>query len=182
MPAYNVYLASLGGTGLDTAAKSAVQNTLLGWFGEIVTGVSAFSGAQVSWVNSDPGTIQNTEILIYFVLSSLESVVTALPGYSHGAGTGDGITAWAGSQTASEVYVSPSRSYLAEMAFHEAMHNKLHLGDSALHALNGLARIPVSAGQRPSPNNITRMRAALTRVHQQWTGGWSAFNDPLRGI
>jgi hypothetical protein len=183
MPAYNVYLASLGGTGLDSAAKNAVQVTLLGWFSDIIVGPGVTSsGAQVRWVDSDPGTIQNTELLIYFVRSSLESIVSSLPGYRGGGGTGDGLTAWAGSQTASEVYVSNSRSYLAEMAFHEAMHNKLHLGDSALHALDGLARSPVAAGQRPSANNITRMRAALSREQPQWTGGWSAFNDPLRGI
>lgn len=181
MPAYNVYLASLGNTGLDQNARSAVQSTLLGWFGTIVTG-SSFSGAQVTWVDSVPSSIQSNELLIYFVRSSLDSILVSMPGYTGGAGTGDGLTAWSGSNTASEVYVSNSSAYLPQMAFHEAMHNKLHLGDQALHALNGLARIPVSAGQSPSQGNITRMRNALSTNHPQWTGGWSAYNDPLRGI
>jgi hypothetical protein len=66
------------------------------------------------------------------------------------------------------------------MAFHELMHNKLHLGDTALHAKNGLARIPVSPGATPSAQNITDMKNALSVAHAQWTGGWVTYNDPAR--
>ncbi|HEY0547873.1 MAG TPA: hypothetical protein VGC91_21015 [Pyrinomonadaceae bacterium] len=180
MPAFNIYLGALGNSGLDQTMRDNVRNTLQGWFGSIVNG-SSFSGALVSWVDSAPASIQNNELLIYFVAGRGDSIVASLPGYPGGAGTGDGLTAWS-TQTASEVYVATSTAYLPQMAFHESMHNKLHLGDTALHRQDGLARSPVSVGGTPSADNITRMRAALSTNHQQWTGGWSAYNDPLRGI
>lgn len=179
MPAYNVFLANLGNA-LTTTQQDAVRSTLQGWFNQIATG-SNYSGAMVQWVTSAP-TIQNYELLLYFVPSDLNSVVRALPGFSGTVGGGDGFTAWAGSQSASEIYVNRSRNWLAEIAFHEAMHNKLHLGDADLHTRNGLARIPVNAGSQPSTANITQMRAALSTARAQWTGGWTAYSDPLAGL
>ena len=178
MPAYNVYLGDVN-SGLSDEAKSAVQSALLSWFSRIVSGDTT---ASVSWTSSAPGSIRDNELLVYFVRSSMDSIVRALPGGPGSAGNGDGFTAWAGDLTASEVYVSSSRSYLAEMAFHELMHNKLHLGDAALHSRNGLAHIPVTAGTTPSQQNITQMRAALNNNQRQWTGGWAAANDPLLGL
>ena len=177
MPAYNVYLGDVS-SGLSTAQKTAVQTTLLGWFGRIVPSGTT---AMVSWVSSVPSSIADTELLVYFVRSSMDSVVRGLPGGGR-AGTGDGVTAWSSSLTGSEVYVNTSSSYLAEMAFHELMHNKLHLDDAALHARNGLAHIPVTAGTSPSTQNIAQMRAALNNSQPQWTGGWLAAMDPSLGL
>ena len=180
MPApYNVFLASLGSNGLAQGAKDGTRALLLEWFTEVAKG-SSFSGAQVSWVTEAPATIQNTELLVYFVPNSIERILSSMPGYKGGQGEG-GTTIWAGNLTGSEVYVSASRAYLAQMAFHECMHNKLHLQNS-LHSQDGLARVPVTAGQRPSPDNFKRMREALGRNQPQWTGGFSAWNDPLRGL
>jgi hypothetical protein len=178
MPAYNVYLGDVN-SGLSDEVKRAVQATLTGWFSRIVSGDAT---ASVIWTSSAPASIRDNELLVYFVRSSMDSVVRALPGGGGRAGTGDGFTMWAGELTASEVYVSNSRHYLAEMAFHELMHNKLHLGDAALHARDGLARVPVMAGTGPSPQNIAQMRAALSVNRRQWTGGWTAANDPLLGL
>lgn len=178
MPAYNVYLGDVN-SGLSDETKSAVRTTLLSWFSQIVPSGTT---AVVSWTSSAPATIQNNEMLVYFVRSSMDSVVRGMPGGPGTAGSGDGLTAWTSSLTASEVYVSSSRSYLAEMAFHELMHNKLHLGDAALHARNGLAHIPVTAGTSPSAQNKSQMRAALNNSQPQWTGAWAAVNDPLFGL
>ena len=178
MPSYNVYLGDVN-SGLTTAQKNAVQTTLQGWFGRIVPSGTT---AVVSWTSSAPASISDTELLVYFVRSSTDSVVRGLPGGPGVSGRGDGLTAWAGSLTASEVYVSSSSSYLAEMAFHELMHNKLHLDDAALHSRNGLAHIPVTAGTSPSAENIAQMRGALNNSQRQWTNAWIAINDPLFGI
>lgn len=156
MPVYNIYLGDVN-SGLSSAVKSVVQSTLSGWFSRIVPSGTM---AMVSWTSSAPASIQNTELLVYFVRSSMESVVRGMPGGPGSAGSGDGLTAFTNSLSASEVYVSSSRSYLAEMAFHELMHNKLHLGDAALHARNGLASVPLTAGTSPSTQNISQMRAA----------------------
>ncbi len=178
MPSYNVYLGDVN-SGLNDETKNAVQTALSGWFSQIVPSGTT---AVVSWTSSAPASIQNHEMLVYFVPSSLESVVRGMPGGPGTAGSGDGLTAWTSSLTASEVYVNSSRGYLAEMAFHELMHNKLHLGDAALHARNGLARIPVTAGTSPSAQNKSQMRTALSNNQPQWTGAWAAINDPLFGI
>ena len=178
MPSYNIHLGDVN-SGLSSEAKAAVQTTLSGWFSQIVpSGTTAI----VSWTSSVPASIQSSELLVYFVRSSMDSVVRGMPGGPGMAGNGDGLTAWTSSLTASEVYVSSSRSYLAEMAFHELMHNKLHLGDAALHARNGLARSPVTAGASPSTQNRSQMRAALNNSQPQWTGAWAAINDPLFGL
>lgn len=177
MPSYNIYLGNVN-SGLNDETKNAARSALLSWFSRIVpSGTTAL----VSWTDSPP-TIQDNELLVYFVRSSMDSIVRALPDRRGPMGSGDGFTAWGGSLTASEVYASESRGYLAEMAFHELMHNKLHLDDAALHRLNGLAHVPVTAGTTPSAENITQMRGALNDRHRQWTGGWTAANDPLLGL
>jgi hypothetical protein len=179
MPAYNVYLAGLGGHGLTSQEQTDIQTKLTTWFNQITNGTS-YGTAAVSWVTAAPASIGGHELLVYFVRDSMDSIIAAMPG--GGRGTGDGFTAWSSSVTGSEVYVSSSRGYLAEMAFHELMHNKLHLGDAALHAKNGLAHVPVTAGTTPSSSNVTDMKNALSTSQPQWTGGWSAYNDPLRGL
>jgi hypothetical protein len=180
MPAYNVYLAALGSHGLTSAEQTDIQTKLTTWFNRITTGTS-YGTASVSWATAAPGNIGGHELLIYFVADSMDSILVSLPGNS-ARGSGDGFTTWANNLTGSEVYVSSSRQYLAEMAFHEAMHNKLHLGDTALHAKDGLAHVPVTAGTAPSATNITDMRTALSANQPQWTGGWTAYNDPMRGL
>jgi hypothetical protein len=180
MPAYNVYLAALGSHGLTSQEQTDIQTKLTAWFNRIAAGTS-YGTASVSWATAAPGAIGGHELLIYFVADSMDSILVSLPGNS-GRGSGDGFTTWANNLTGSEVYVSSSRQYLAEMAFHESMHNKLHLGDTALHAKDGLAHIPVTAGTTPSATNITDMRTALSTSQPQWTGGWTAYNDPSRGL
>ena len=102
-----------------------------------------------------------------------------MPGNT-GGGSGNGLTIL-GSSNASEVYVSSSKSGLAELTFHELMHNKLHLDDANLHKKDGLAVKEVPLGGVPSPNNISDMKAALKNSHKQWTGGWMAALDPNNG-
>ena len=179
MPAYNVYLAALGSHGLTSQEQTDIQTKLTAWFNRIVNGTS-YGTASVSWATGVPGTIGGHELLLYFVADSMDAVLVSMPGGTRGSG--DGFTTWANNLTGSEVYVSSSRQYLAEMAFHELMHNKLHLGDAALHGRDGLAHIPVTAGTVPSATNITDMRAALSTSQPQWTGGWAAYSDPMRGI
>lgn len=179
MPAYNVYLAALGSHGLTSQQQTSIQTSLTTWFNQITNGTS-YGTASVSWITSAPGSIGGHEMLVYFVSDPTDSILVAMPGGRRGSG--DAFTMWANNLTSSEIYVSNSRQYLAEITFHELMHNKLHQDDATLHAKDGLARVPVSAGTAPSATNITEMRAALSTSQPQWTGGWTAYNDPMRGI
>lgn len=178
MAAFNIYLGEIGTTGLTSEEKNSVKTKLEGWFGKIVdTGDSAV----VTWTSSAPTSIQDHELLAYFVGSSSGSILKVMPGNTSGAGSGNGLTVFGGSLTGSEVYVSSSRSGLAELTFHELMHNKLHLDDANLHKKDGLAVKTVPLGGQPSANNIKDMKAALKNTNKQWTGGWVAFSDPLNG-
>ena len=76
MPSYNIYLGDVN-SGLSSEVKAAVQTTLSGWFSQIVpSGTTAI----VSWTSSVPASIQSSELLVYFVRSSMDSVVRGLPG------------------------------------------------------------------------------------------------------
>jgi hypothetical protein len=143
--------------------------------------VDAGDSAVATWTNTAPGSIQDHEMLVYFVGSSGGSILKVMPGNTGGGGSGNGMTVFGGSLTASEVYVSSSKSGLPELTFHELMHNKLHLDDGNLHKKDGLAVKTVPLGGQPSPNNIKDMKAALKNKNKQWTGGWMAFSDPLNG-
>ncbi len=176
MSVYNVYLGEIGKPGLTDTEKSSLKTKLEGWFGKIV---DAGDTATATWVSSAPAAIQDHELLVYFVGSSSGSILKVMPG-SGGGGSGNGLTVF-GSLSASEIYVNSSKSGLAEMTFHELMHNKLQLNDGNLHKKDGLAVKEVPLGGQPSPNNIKDMNAALKNKNKQWTGGWIAFSDPLNG-
>jgi hypothetical protein len=178
MATYNIYLGEIGNTGLTVEEKKDVKNKLESWFGKIVdTGDSAVA----TWTNSAPASVQDHEMLVYFVGSSGGSILKVMPKNTGGGGSNNGMTVFGGNLTGSEVYVSTSKSGLAELTFHELMHNKLHLDDAKLHKKDGLAVKTVPLGGQPSVSNIKDMKAALKNKNKQWTGGWMAFNDPLNG-
>ena len=176
MAVYNIYLGDLGNSGLSDSEKNTVKTTLEGWFAKIVDSTDT---AVVSWVKSAP-TIQDNELLVYFVGSRSSTILKYMPG-NKGGGTDNGYTVLGGSITGSEVYVSNSKNGLAQIAFHELMHNKLQMNDGALHQKDGLARIPIPPSGTPSDANIKDMKAALKNTAKQWTGGWLAASDPLNG-
>jgi hypothetical protein len=70
---------------------------------------------------------------------------------------------------------------LANLAFHEMMHNKLHLGPS-LHAQGGLASGTVDSSMRPSEANIKAMAGALMTKRPQWTDGFKELEDRARPV
>lgn len=178
MAVYNIYLGEIGTTGLTAEEKNGVKTKLESWFGKIVaTGDTALA----TWISSAPASIQDHEMLVYFVGSSGGSILKVMPGNTGGGGSDNGMTVFGGNLTGSEVYVSSSRSGLSELTFHELMHNKLHLDDANLHKKDGLAVKTVPLGGKPSDTNIKDMKAALKNANKQWTGGWIAFSDPLNG-
>ena len=116
----------------------------------------------------------------------MDSIVVSLPGLRSRPASidADGLTVWAGNLTASEIYTTRlggNAAMLAKLAFHEAMHNKTHQG-SGLHGGDGLAVSPVTASSTLSRANIRTMAGLLARSRPQWSGGCTAYNDPLRGM
>jgi len=102
-----------------------------------------------------------------------------------------GLTAWRASpnETGSEVYANLSGGSsvaharaLADIVYHELLHNRTHWSDARLHnhASRGLARSPVAP---PATEGNHRLMADhLAAPRPQWTGGFALAHDPLRGI
>lgn len=190
MAVINVYLGKIcNNTGLSATEEQSVQTILQGFFTTICSGTS--HSAIVQWATAAPTNVSATDLICYFVPSRSESAVIHAPGNST-TGSGHGFTFRSSTGSCSEVYTSLCRgtggaNWFTELAFHELMHNKLDLGDTALHSRDGLARLPVTGGASPSATNNSQMRAALTTARTQWFGGWAAItcpdpNDPLAGL
>jgi hypothetical protein len=116
----------------------------------------------------------------------MDSIVVSLPGLRSRPASidADGLTVWAGSLTASEVYTTrfgSNAAMLAKLAFHETMHNKTHQG-AGLHSSGGLAASPITPSSSLTAANIRTMAGLLARSRPQWAGGCTAYNDPLRGL
>lgn len=130
-------------------------------------------------VNStmDVPTIASHDLLIYIFKNSNCSPVASHFSASKGP---NGCTAWSGNETGSEVYIRglEGPSHVAKLIFHEAMHNKLHKGDS-LHAQGGLASEIIYPDTALTEKNIESMAKALSKSQGQWTGAWDLIYDPM---
>ena len=109
----------------------------------------------------------------------------------------DGLTNAVGTETASEVYFHFNDiTLIANLMFHEAMHNKLGLGNQQLHSRGGMGNGlpggtgPITPTTLLSPRNIDDMARGLDAARPQWTGGmrmlaneWmKSDNDPSKGL
>ena len=179
---YNVYLHEVGISGLTPDIRNTVITKMTRWF-NLVVDHHPYRTAVVQWARSRP-PIQDHELLVYFCQSQMNSVIRArLAGGA--SGNEDGLTVFPDGNHASEVYVfgangnSPLDS-VAELAFHECMHNKLRLNDHQLHPRPGLAARAVGAHTPIHAQNISQMRAALSNPQPQWLGGYDG--DALEGL
>jgi hypothetical protein len=202
--AYNVYL--LNGLGIQNSTSGkfltgeeliSINRTLQNNFQRVVTahdslpGVTPLGSALVRWL---AGTVPilATELLIYllpFGTTLIKSNGTLMNG--QGAPGHDGFTGTIGATTGSEVYLHfTDPTLIANLMFHEAMHNKLALDDPHLHPRDGLASKIVSADTKISDRNIQDMAAALDVRRPQWVPGIGILvreslrpdSDPMKGI
>jgi hypothetical protein len=119
------------------------------------------------WWDPPASDVTGDAVLIYFLRTSAESlVVRREPGFSPLGG--GGTTRRTGAGTISEVYVESllrggtvgNMQTLINVAFHEAMHNKLLAGQN-MHNDGGLAADTNWPEDTLNETNIRRMRAAL---------------------
>jgi hypothetical protein len=119
------------------------------------------------WWDPPASDVTGDSVLIYFLRTSAESLVARRePGFSQLGG--GGTTRRSGPGTISEVYVESllqggtigNMQALINVAFHEAMHNKLRAGQN-MHTDGGLAAETNRPGDTLNDTNIRRMRAAL---------------------
>jgi hypothetical protein len=200
MMPYNVILTDPLGLIGDHAVYRSIERQLENWFNRVIASSPAllkeFPSARVRWLyggDYDLSLLPH-ELLIYFTTPEL-SVASALGprsydpyvtknwGYST-SGTARGASS---RQSASEVYVYTKQHYaLSALAFHEAMHNKLSVGDKALHedkhtaGANGLAMRVVDDNSDLTKENETAMAAHLRDPRPQYTAGIRRLADRRR--
>jgi hypothetical protein len=190
--AYNVYLCNgLGiganpwGTNLGSLPEqtcNAITQILQDYFQQIVGAhdllperKKTYGDALVQWVAGFPAVAPD-ELLIYLMpsgttIAGTGSIQAGRPPPGH-----DGLTNPHLGGSASEVYrhFSDPR-VLANLMFHEAMHNKLALDNIGLHRRDGLARStvtsPITGDTQLSAGNVRDMAEGLEVNRPQWIAG-----------
>jgi hypothetical protein len=177
---FTIHLVKLGNASLD---EGAITDRLKALFNEVITKgkVSAYQQTDVNWRQDCPASIPDDQLLVYVLSSQMDSVVTKK--FKTGSQGVTGTTAWEtpSGLTGSEVYASTSKGsglVLANVIFHEFMHNKGHWSDEALHPDGGMAGGTVDDKTELNQKNIVRMARVLAARHPQWTGGCACIDDP----
>jgi len=179
---YNVYLVDTIDRIGSNERRDAVKAALQPYFDAIAKQAKVDGGALVSFVTANPQP-KDHELLVYFCSQNWH-VVSQLPGASSiNIEAGGGLTVWNHSVTGSDVAADGKMEprALANLAFHEMMHNKLHLGES-LHKQGGLAVDTIDSSMRPSDGNIKAMAGALMTKRPQWTGGFKELEDRVKPV
>ncbi len=184
MANFEIHLVKLGNAKPD---ESAVTTRLKQLFDKVITQgrVQAYREAHIQWAQGCPASLPPDQLLIYVVEDTSDSVVHTFF-QRHSFAEPGGFTDWNGTFTSSEVYLSGFNGdghWVANMIFHEAMHNKGHWSDQLLHGPfggHGLASATISKDSDLTSINIQRMAGVLAARRPQWLGGCNYFNDPLR--
>jgi len=178
---FTINLVKLGNPSLD---EPKITDRLKEVFNAVITKgkVTAYQQTDVVWLQDCPASVADDQLLVYILKSRIDSLVS---GYFKYNGPLDaGFTAWNNSVTSSEVFAASCTGNgpgVANMIFHESMHNKGHWTNAQLHPDGGLAADTVSDQTALTQKNIDRMARVLAARHSQWTGGCAYMNDPLRG-
>jgi len=169
---YNVYLVDITNRIGSGDRRNEVKAVLQSYFDTIAKKAKINDGARVSFVTVNPQA--KTYELIAYYSSSGWHVVTEMPGAKIPASAEGGLTLWNGHVTGSDVVADADTETrtIANLTFHELMHNKLKMGDE-MHQLGGLAASTVDSSMRPSEKNVAAMSAALMTPRPQWTGGFA---------
>lgn len=155
-----------------------VGTTLAGYFTQACAKSSSFGMASFSW-EPVATQIEEHELLVYFLPSASKSIVARMGGSDLGLG---GSTFPTPRGVVCEVYLDTSQGdgdyggLIANLAFHELLHNKLdaYLSNPVVRDVHaqgggGLALSPVKSGTRPSPQNLQLLANNLGKKHAQFT-------------
>lgn len=206
---YNVYIvnglsisAPMNRATLSQNQISIIYFTLLDHFNQVVKAhdalrdVPKYGSASIQLVASYPNVLQH-ELLVYLLppgttLVKNGKLEKGKPPPGHDGFTNSNLNGKSGS----EVYFNFSDAkLLANLIFHECMHNKLRLGNVDLHSRGGMGdgpsggTGPITSNTRLSKRNINDMAAVLHVSQPQWTDGIKLLvaewmrpdSDPAKG-
>jgi len=184
MAIYEIFLVKIGDPEVDEAKVTSRVEAL---FNQVTQHEreTHFDSSHVNWTNSC-SSVEPHELVVYVMQNNIDSVVTTF--FENTFPSSSGATSWNGTVTGSEVYIQGcgrNEKMVANMIFHEAMHNKGHWNSRRLHGDfggRGLASERIGRDTEPTSINIRRMADVLGNSQPQWTGGCAYFSDPLRGI
>jgi hypothetical protein len=151
-------------------------------------------GVNASWVTSLDSP-KAARLVIYFVTDRGSSVLKFMRNFknpqnwdrlsgltfsdSHPFGIHGGVRHFTRDElSACEVYTAKSgdAKAMTTYAFHEAMHNQLHMGDE-MHGDQkvggGIAADTVKPGTTPTSENLTALGSAMDTVRPQWVEGYA---------
>jgi hypothetical protein len=185
-----IYLADLPGI---VKWPAPLRQRVEEFFTKVVKVSGKFDGATVEWKKSAP-TLGAHDLLVYFVRDYRDTVVKpAINPKATISKDSAGVTMWQTHTglTASEVYLYghlEDSEFLARMAFHELMHNVSWKGDG-LHLMKQhgkktmcLSAERIIASTALCDGDIQFVADHLTTGKRKpWDGGFSVYNDPLRG-
>lgn len=178
--ALTVWLGNISGE--SDERMGSVRTYLLALFNGISDGTNSFDTVRIITATDSIGT---KDLLCYVVSSFANSVVTNFDSTVTG---GDGVAGntcfkTGGTNTAaSEVYMDVITNAcddvakgMANLIFHELMHNKSLMGNE-LHSKGGggLAAEVVTQSTARSQGNVDFMKARLGKDITQWQGGFSS--------
>ena len=141
----------------------------------VASGNSKFIPGPNWWLSKS--MLQASDAVIYFVLNPESSMTRRVPGTPGPTGNG-GFTVTSAKGVICEVYVDgnlPAKR-LANIAFHEFMHNRLDVGRKVLSNLHsqgggGLATPPTNSNTQLTAGNISLLSKNLSQSIPQYTGG-----------
>jgi len=165
--------------GNDTR-RTEVKALLQSYFDKVVAKAKS-DKVTVMFVSDNPQPNDN-DLIAYYSTTGWH-VVSEMPGAPKVKDTEGGLTYNNGTVTGSDVVANPDddTAMIANLTFHEFMHNKLNMGDS-MHRLGGLAKSPVDESTPLTNANIEAMAKVLTTDRKQWVGGFALLKERIKPI
>jgi len=164
----------------NDARRTEVKALLQSYFDKVVAKAKS-DKVTVMFVSDNPQPNDN-DLIAYYSTTGWH-VVSQMPGAPEVKDTEGGLTYNNGTVTGSDVVANPDddTSMIANLTFHELMHNKLNMGDS-MHRLGGLAKSPVDESTPLTNANIEAMAKVLTTDRKQWVGGFALLKERTKPV
>ncbi|WP_238273038.1 hypothetical protein [Methylobacterium cerastii] len=179
MSVYNIYLVDIEDAIGSDNKRAEVKHFIKDYFDKVCKKAGIKEGCSVQFVTTNPQAKKH-ELIMYYMKRTphiVENIKHDNLPPTHETSTG--FTKWNSKEHGSDMEASSAMDSrdIANITFHEFMHQKLHLSDK-LHTKDGLAG---DVNSSLSEDNIKLMAAKLMANHPQWTGGFAILEARKNG-
>jgi hypothetical protein len=178
---YHVYLVDITNQIGDDKRRAEVKAALQAHFNRVAAKAKLSEKISIMFVTDNPQPEDN-ELVAYYTSSGWH-VVSQMPGAPEVKATEGGLTYFNHTVTGSDVVANhdDDTKMIANLTFHELMHNKLQMGDE-MHRMGGLARSPVDDTTPLTAANVDAMARALLKDRKQWLDGFALLKERAKPI